>query len=145
MRAVAKEFAGTGKRDRNDRDAHSDGCFEGAELKMTDAILTCKSALGEDKHRFAVAKNLFHLFGLAQAGSRVGAIEREMAHLAQKRADEGHTANFHFGHEAIRHAEPDHDRKHVEIAGVVGGVHFRAGSIHVLLADYANAAARKSK
>src|SRR5713226_4867780 len=58
-----------------------------------------------------------------------------MPHLLQERADEGHATDFHFCDEAIRHAQPQHQRQHVEITGVIRRVDFCAGRIHILPAD----------
>jgi hypothetical protein len=58
----------------------------------------------------------------------------------QERANEGHAADFHFRDETVRHAQPQHQRQHVEITRVIRSVDFCARRFHVLLAGDAHIA-----
>src|SRR6266567_1013904 len=58
-----------------------------------------------------------------------------MSHTVQKGSDERHAANFHFRNEAVGNAQTEHERQHVEITRMIGGVNFCARRFHVLLAN----------
>src|SRR5262249_4669289 len=100
-----------------------------------------KGTFRKNKNGIARAENVFDgLRGFAPR-SCFCAIERKVAHLAEKGADERHAVNFVFCHETIRHAEAKHEWKHVEVAGVIRNVNLGAGRVHEFLADHANLAA----
>jgi hypothetical protein len=71
----------------------------------------------------------------------IAAVKSQVTHAVKKGADEGHIADFPFRNEAVLHAEPRHERQHVQIARVIGGKDFRARPFHVFLAKDAHLAA----
>ena len=112
-------------------------------MERTNAVVRGESTFGKDEDGFAVAKEFFHLFRLTKAGSSRRCDRTRVTHLLQECSDEGHMQHFDFGDEVIRDAEAKHQRQNIEIAGVICGVDFSAGRVHVFLADDADAAANQ--
>src|SRR5216684_8958778 len=133
--AIAQKTASPGQGHRYDGHARGDGRLEGAKLERPHAILFSESAFRKNKNGFAVSQKLFHLLCLAQSRLRISAVKLQVPHLFQECADKRHSADFHFRDEAVSHAQPEHQRQHVEVTRVVRRIDFCAGRIHVLLAD----------
>src|SRR5579859_706007 len=127
--AIAQEPARACERDWHDGYTSIYRGAEGPQLERANSVFSGKGSFGEDENGFAFAQKFRELFGLLQARLRVAAVEGNMPHLQQKAADEGHLRNFALGDETIGDAEAEHKGKHVKIAGVIGGVDFRAGRI----------------
>src|SRR5271165_289063 len=143
--AFAQNVARAGDGNRNDRRSSGDGSLECAELKGAHAVFREKSSFREDKNRLATMEQLFEFLGLIQPRVAVRAIEGKMAHFLKKGADERNAAIFDFGDEAIADTQAEHQRQHVDVAAVIGGVDFCAGSIHVLFAYHLHAISREGE
>src|SRR5579863_1372241 len=139
IRAIAQKFSGTRERNRNDRHVGTDGGFERAELKWTNAVFFREGTFRKNENGFAFLQQLRDLFGLLQTRVAFGAIEPDVTHLFEERADERHVAHFEFRDKMVGNSEPEHQRQNVEIARVIRGVDLGAGRVHILLADNTHA------
>src|ERR1700737_3537811 len=143
--SVAQKLSRSRQRHRNHRHASGHSSFEGPQLKRANAVFRGKCAFGKNKDGLARAKNLLDLLRLTQPRPGIRAIEREMPHLPEKRADEWHTVDFSLCNKMVRHAETTHERQHVKIARVIRRIDLGTRNIHVLLADYAHWATCQSQ
>src|SRR6266403_1630846 len=144
-RAVAQKTTRASKRNGNDGNPRNDRRVECAELKRPDAFFGNECTFGKNEDGISIANSGCDLLNGFTSRICVGTNKRKVPHLAKKRSDERHIVNFAFGDEAIRNAETHHQREHVEVAGVIRGVDFRARRVHKFLADDADARTCKKK